>query len=66
MKHKNLKALLCTSALAIVILGAVLPGQGDTPVPPEPTNTQAPAETDPPTDNGGVMPLSDLKGQKSE
>ena len=45
MKHKNLKAFLFTSALAIAAFGTTLPASGSEPVPSEPTGSQAPSET---------------------
>lgn len=50
MKHKNLKAFLFTSALAIAAFGTTLPASGSEPVPSEPTGSQAPSETASPAD----------------
>ena len=61
MKHKNLKAFLFTSALAIAAFGTTLPASGSEPVPSEPTGSQAPSETASPADGCDIKHLSDLE-----
>ncbi|MCI8694199.1 MAG: hypothetical protein HFH91_16050 [Lachnospiraceae bacterium] len=61
MKKKAIKNLLLTSLLGLAIFGTVLPVPNQGPDPSEPALTQTPSETEPPTGEEDIIPLSDLE-----